>query len=884
MSLLDHVSAVLPAGFYYKTFMGPVGSWMLYEPFIRRAAGMGVAPADVDPDRYEKRYAHCDVLVVGGGPAGLMAALAAGRTGARVILCDEQPMFGGRLLGERTDVAGGPASAWIDAVIEELESLSAVELCGRTTAFGRYDHNLVGLMERTAAEGSATRQRLWLVRAREIVIAAGAIERPMVFGGNDRPGIMLASAAQTYVNRFSALPGRRAIVLTNNDSAYVAARDLIAAGIDIPVLVDLRPQLPPAAAALQDSGVECLADRAVVSTAGRRALDSVELSALSDDGTGTIGTLRTVDADLLCVSGGWSPTVHLYCQAGGKLTYDPDLAALVPRDDLPGLRIAGAARGDFALADCLLTGATAGTRAAACAGFGDGVVPTPPAVPNETQASPRPLWVLPAGRRRQKRFVDLQNDVTVEDIELAVREGYRSVEHVKRYTTLGMGPDPGRTSNVNGLGILAAVLGRTIDRVGTTTFRPPYAPVTMGALAGREVGRRLRPIRRSPLHEWHVGSEAVMRTAGLWLRPHHYPLSGETAQEAINREARNVRENVGLVDVSTLGRIDIQGSDVAVLLDRVYVNGWTSLEVGKVRYGVMLREDGMVFDDGTTARLADNHFVMTTTTAQAGPVMATLEYWLQVAWPELDVSVVSVTDQWAVMAIAGPNSRRVLESVSSDFDLSNAAFPFMAWRRGRLAGLDATVFRISFSGELAYEVAVPAGAGAALWRALLEAGRSHGMMPYGTEALTVLRVEKGHFVMGPEADGRVTLEDLGLSRLQSRKKDYVGRLALSRPAMVATGRRQLVGLLSSDGAASIPAGAQIVDQPAASPPVQMLGHVTTAVFSPNLNRPIALAMVAGGRDRHGQTLFARAPLNDETVAVTVTGSIFVDPDGARLRG
>ena len=878
------LSPLFPAGFYYKTFMGPRGAWMFYERYIRKAAGLGIAPQAPDPDHYEKRHAHCDVLVVGGGPAGLAAALAAGRTGARVVLADETAAFGGQLKREHIPIDGRPPLEWVGRAMSELQDLPNVTLLSRTTAFGYYDHNLLALAERVADHVPepppyTPRGRLWLVRARQVVLATGAIERPLVFADNDRPGVMLAAAAHAYASQFAVRPGSRAVVFTNHDDAYRTALDLAQIGVRVAAMVDVRPVASgPLAARVRAKEIEILAGHAVVAARAGRTVHGVELRALEESGAPR-GDARIIACDLVCVSGGWSPSVHLHSQSGGRLAYDTAIAAFVPSTPKQAARSAGAARGRFSLAACLADGFEAGAAAARDAGFGRAGAPPAPWVEDEAEAALQPLWVLPA-HRKGKRFVDIQDDVTADDIGLAAREGYLSVEHLKRYTTLGMGTDQGKTSNLNGLAIMARLRGQPIPAVGTTTFRPPYTPVTFGVFAGRETGRAFAPIRRSPMHDWHEEQGAVFVEAGLWLRPRYYPRAGEGMREATAREAKHVREAVGLADVSTLGKIDVQGPDAAEFLNRVYVNGWKTLAVGRARYGLMLREDGIVFDDGTTSRVGEQRYFMTTTTANAAKVLTHLEYYLQVVWPELRVQVTSVTEEWAAMALAGPRSRAVLAELA-DIDVSDGGLPFMGVRDCRIAGVPGRVFRISFSGELAYEINVPADWGCSVWGELMGAGNEYGIIAYGMEAMGVLRIEKGH-VAGPEINGQTTSHDLGLGHLVSSKKEFIGRALLARPGLADPTRPRLVGLVPKDGRTRIHAGAQIVA--AASGKGPALGHVTSAAFSPALGRPIALALVSGGLERKGETLHAAFPLRGEVVPVAVTDSVFVDPEGKRLRG
>jgi heterotetrameric sarcosine oxidase alpha subunit len=880
------LSPIFPAGFYYKTFMWPAGKWPLYEKYIRKAAGLGAAPREPDPDRYEKCYLHCDVLVVGGGPAGLAAALAAGRTGARVLIVDETAGWGGQLKRERMTIDGKPALDWVGSAVAELEALPEVSAFLRTTAFGYYDHNLIALAERVSdhlAEPAPyqPRGRLWLVRARQVIIAGGAVERPLVFPGNDKPGVMLANAARAYANQFAVRAGRSAVIFTNQDDAYRSALDLAEAGIAVAAVVDAREDASgPLVARVRAGGIEVLSGHAVAAANGGRRVGSVNVRAL--DGRGEpAGQTRTIACDLLGVSGGWSPSVHLHTQSGGKIAYRESIAAFVPDAPKQATRSAGAARGAFSLAACLADGFEAGARAAHDADCGSGAVPPSPSVGEEREAAIRPIWVVgsPSGGKG-KRFVDIQDDVTAEDVGLAAREGYRSVEHLKRYTTLGMGTDQGKTSNVNGLAIMAQLRGEAVPAVGTTTFRPPYTPVTFGIMVGRETGKRFAATRRTPLHEWHDEQGAVFVDAGLWLRPRYYPRAGEDMRAASAREAKHVREAVGLVDVGTLGKIDLQGPDAAALLNRVYVNGWSTLPIGKARYGVMLREDGMVFDDGTTSRVGEHRYFMTTTTANAAKVLSHVEYYLQVVWPELRVHVTSVTEEWAAMALAGPRSRAVLAKLV-DIDVGDGALPFMAVADCRIAGVPARIFRISFSGELAYEINVPADWGRAVWELAMETGRAENIIAYGTEAMGTLRIEKGH-VAGGELNGQTTPHDLGLGHLVSTKKDFIGRTLLQRPALQDPNRPKLAGLVPVDGRTRVRSGAQIVE--AASGKGPAIGHVTSAATSPTLGHPIALGLVPHGVERMGETLYASYPLRGEVVPVRVSDTVFVDPEGRRLRG
>ena len=887
MGINNALSALLPAGFYYKTFMWPAKFWPTYERYIRRAAGMGIAARLPDPDSYAHRHAHCDVMVIGGGPAGLAATLAAGRAGARVILVDERPAPGGALRFERYTIDGRPADQWVRRVLDELARLREVQVLARTTAFGYFDCNTVGLLERVADHmpeppPDTPRQRLWLVRARRVVLATGAIERPLVFAGNDLPGTMLASAARRYANEFGVCAGTRPVIFTNNDDAYRTAHALRRAGIAVVAIVDARREPSPALlGAAQSAGIEVLPGSVVRRALGRGSVSAVEIVA-RDLAESDAVSARRIDCDLLCVSGGWNPTVHLHSQAGGRVTYDEALTTFVPGDARQPVTSAGAARGSLGLQACLTEGVAAGSDAAAAAGLSGPRSAAPRADAEETHGI-EPLWLVPKPRGRgSKRFVDLQNDVTLEDIALAHRESFHSVEHLKRYTTLGMGTDQGKTSNVNGLAILAGIRGEPIPAVGTTTFRPPYTPIALGAIAGPHVGTHFDPTRRTPLHDWHLAHGAQMMEAGQWLRPRAYLRPGESFHAAWIREVDMVRKAVGLADVSTLGKIDIQGPDAIELIERVYCNGFRNLAVGKARYGLMLREDGIVFDDGTTSRLGEHRYYMTTTTANAGKVLAHLERLLQVDWPELRAVASSTTDQWAQIACAGPQSRAMLARAATGIDMSNEAFPMLGVRDGEVAGVPVRVFRVSYSGELAYEIAAPADAGVAVWEALLAAGADSGIAPYGLEAMGALRIEKGH-VAGPEINGQTTAADLGLGRLVSARKSFIGRRLLARPAIADESRPRLVGLVPRDGRAAIRAGAQLVPE-GATLPVASLGHVTSTTYSPTLGHPLALALLGDGARRMGSIIVAASPLSGEAVPVRVVAPNFYDPEGERQRG
>ncbi|HEX6795029.1 MAG TPA: sarcosine oxidase subunit alpha family protein [Casimicrobiaceae bacterium] len=896
MAVSGMFGRLMPAGFYYKTFMWPKSLWMKYEHYIRKASGLGVAPTLPDADRYDKMNAHCDVLVVGGGPAGLAAALAAGRSGARVVLVDEQNEFGGSLLQTANATATAvscaiddiSALAWVERTVNELAGLPEVRMLSRSTAFGYHDQNFLTVNQRLTDHlppnrRNGTRERVWRIRAKQVVLATGAIERPLVFENNDRPGIMLASAVAAYLNRYAVRPGTRAVLFTNNDSAYQSALDLAAAGIPVAAVVDSRPDPRGALPSrVREAGIEIIDNSVIANARGTRRVRAVEVAALAADGERITAPARTIACDIVGVSGGWSPVVHLHAQSGGRPRYDELRACYVPGGSVQDERSVGACNGSFQLHECVREGLDAGAEAARRTGHGHGTPVQAAAIAVTTEEPIKPLWLVPSAKagNRGKQFVDLQNDVVASDIELAAREGYHSIEHVKRYTALGFGTDQGKLGNINGMAILARALRNDIPSTGTTTFRPNYTPVTFGAIAGRDLGDMFEPIRKTALHQWHEQHGAVFENVGQWKRAWYYPKAGETMHEAVNRECLATRNGVSIMDASTLGKIDIQGSDAATFLDLVYTNSWSKLAVGRCRYGLMLDENGMAMDDGVTTRLAENHYLMTTTTGGAARVMAWLERWLQTEWPHLKVRLTSVTDHWATAAVVGPNSRRVVQTVCPDIDFSGVAFPFMSYRDGTAAGIPARVMRISFSGELAYEVNVSANDALHVWKALIAAGEPYDITPYGTEAMHVLRAEKGFIIIGQDTDGSVTPVDLGMQWIIAKGKDFIGRRSLARADTAREGRKQLVGLLAENAGDVLPEGAAVVEDAKAPTPVPMLGHVTSSYFSACLERSIALALVKDGTQRMGKTV--HIPLPDGTVTRAVVASpVFIDPDGAR---
>ncbi|MBN8994036.1 MAG: sarcosine oxidase subunit alpha family protein [Rhizobiales bacterium] len=897
----DLLSPLFPAGFYYKTFKWPRSFWAkVYEPAIRRSAGLGRAPKAPDPDRYAQLYAHCDVLVIGGGPTGIAAALAAAEAGARVILCDEQPEFGGSLLHDPgATIDGKAATEWIAESLAALGRRDAVVL-PRTTGFGYFAHNFVGLAERItdhlAAPGARQpRERLWQVRAKEVVLAAGAIERPLAFPQNDRPGIMLAEAARTYLNRYGVRPGTRAVVITDGDSAYRAALDLAAAGIAIAAIADTRAAPPgPLVDAARAAGIVVHPATTIIGTEGRRRVHSARLAPVGG------GPEDHVSCDLILMSGGWTPAVHLFSQSRGKLRYDEALGAFVPGTSAQRERSAGGCRGTYELDACIGEGHAAGREAAAAARRSPAVSAT---VSGDAPAAPLPggerssqpgdaergrdvagEGALPRRKIPKRAFVDFQNDVTVKDLALALREGFRSIEHVKRYTTTGMATDQGKTSNMTALEFVATSLGKAVPAVGTTTFRQPYTPVTFGVIAGAARGDLFEPVRRTPIHSWAAENGAVFEDVGLWKRAWYFPKAGEDMHEAVARECRAVREGAGIFDASTLGKIEVVGPDAAEFMNRLYTNAWTKLEPGRCRYGLMLTEAGFIMDDGVVGRLAPDRFHVTTTTGGAPRVLHHMEDYLQTEFPDLKVWLTSTTEQWAVIAVQGPKARDVIVSLVDGIDIARDAMPHMSVRLGKVAGVPARLFRVSFTGELGFEINVPARHGRAVWEAVHAAGQAHGIAPYGTETMHVLRAEKGYIIVGQESDGTVIPADLGLDGMIGKTKpDFVGKRSLARPDMQLADRKQLVGLLATDPKVTLEEGAQVVEDPNAPVPMRMLGHVTSSYASAALGRSIALALVSGGRARKGMKLFVPA-LDGTAQEATVTDPVFYDPEGKRLDG
>ncbi|KID12317.1 sarcosine oxidase subunit alpha family protein [Ponticoccus alexandrii] len=872
MSVNDRLSSFFAAGFYYKTFMWPAAFWeKLYEPMIRRAAGLGSLSLKDDPDSYDKGFLHCDLLIVGAGPAGLAAALTAGNAGLRVVLADEDFTMGGRLNAESFALGDQAGHAWAAETVARLQAMPNVRVMARTTVQGAFDHGVYGAVERVSdhlavPQAGQPRQILWRIYAKRCLLTAGAIERPIAFENNDRPGIMLAGALRAYVNRWAAAPARRVAIFTNNDDGHRTALDLKAKSVEVAAVIDTRPGQGHA-------DYEVLHGE-IMDTAGRRGLTGVTVR-LADGGT------RTLDCGALGVSGGWNPNLGLTCHQRGRPSWDEGIAAFVPGDTLPGgMSVAGAARGLFSTHAALTSGAEAATRIASDLGH-DATAPDLPRA-EDAPVNITAFWHV---RDAKRAWIDQQNDVTAKDVKLAHQENFVSVEHLKRYTTLGMATDQGKTSNMGGLAIMAEIAGKGIPQVGTTIYRPPFTPIAMGTLAGRSRGKDFRPVRKTPSHVYAEEQGAVFVEVGNWLRAQWFPRKGETEwRQSVDREVLQTRKSVGICDVTTLGKIDVQGADAAEFLNRIYCNAFAKLAVGRTRYGLMLREDGIAMDDGTAARLAEDHFVVTTTTANAVGVYRHMEFVRQCLFPDMDVQLISTTEAWAQFSVAGPNARKLLQKVvDPEFDISNEGFPFMACGEITVCGgLRARLFRISFSGELAYEIAVPTRYGDALIRRLMREGREFDAVVYGTEALGVMRIEKGH-AAGNELNGTTTALNLGMGRMVSAKKDSIGAVLSRREGLNEEDALKLVGFKPVDPSRKVPAGSHLMTRGDPVDAAHDQGYVTSACYSPNLGHHIAIGYLKSGDTRLGETVRLVSPLTGLDHEVEVVSAHFVDPEGERLR-
>lgn len=875
----NYAARFLPAGFYYKTFMFPRFAWKhVFEPIVRQSAGLGRVPQGPEVDRYEYAYAFCDLMIVGGGIAGLQAALVAGQAGKRVILAEQTAHWGGRAPVDGDVIDGKPADAWVKDTVQALEKLPNVTLRLRCMASGVYDHGYVLADEKVADHtpgDGRPRHRLWRIRAGKIISAQGAIERPLSFAGNDIPGVMLASAVRDYVVNFAVSPGDRTVVVTNNDDAYRTAIALKEAGLEVPVIIDARANvtgdLPARARAL---GIRVEAGRAVVKVKGGKRVTGVSIGLQAGEGA----VLEEIACDAVAMSGGWSPVVHLWSHCGGKLTWDEAQAHFRPDAARPPTGADGAAMvAVVGSANGYLTASAALADVAAQMG---GEVVKASAAP---EAAMEAVWIMPQGAGpalKMKMWLDYQNDVKVSDVQLAAREGYTSVEHTKRYTTLGMATDQGKLSNINGLAVLAGALNDKIPNVGTTTFRPPYTPVPFGALAGESRGEIFQPLRKSPIHGWHEAQGAYLEPVGLWRRAYCYPRGGETHEQAVNREILNARANVGMLDASTLGKIIVKGPDAGRFLDMLYTNVMSNLGIGKCRYGLMCNEQGFLSDDGVVIRLSEDSWLCHTTTGGADRIHGWMEDWLQCEWWDWKVYTANVTEEYAQIAVAGPNARKVLEKLGG-MDVSRETLPFMAFADGTLGGLPVRVHRISFSGELSYEIATPASHGLALWEALIEAGAEFGVMPYGTEAMHIMRAEKGFIMIGDETDGTVIPQDLNLGWAISKKKpDYLGKRGQERTHLASPDRWKLAGFETLDGGV-IPDGSYIIAEGHnGNGQRNTQGRVTSTYFSPTLKKGIAMGLIKGGMDRLGDVVEFNT-LTSATVKARVVDPVFYDKDGEK---
>ena len=884
----NFLSPLLPAGFYYKTFMWPASFWEKYEYFIRKSAGLGKSPAAPDPDIYDHKYIHCDVLVIGGGISGIMAAKTAAQNGLNTLLVEEKPNLGGTTIyqnSEQHKINNQTSSIWLEKEIANLESLDNLEIKTRTSVAAFHGYNFLLARENLTDHlpikdrTNKVRQRLLKIRAKKVITATGSLERPLVFNNNDRPGILLSSAIKKYIDFYGVSCGENNVLFTNNDSAYETALSLFKKGIRVKAIVDIREQ--PSSKIIEEvesNGIKVYKEYTVVNTEGYKKINKISIMQLSKDGQSVIGSKIDLDCDCLGLSGGWTPAVHLFTQSGGKLRFRDEDQVFIP-NHYPSKQISiGSCNGDFELDEIL------------------NLIPTQLknfleiekteyenlSIEISKNLSKRNIWLLPSDKvlGKTKPFVDYQNDATAKDIKLALREGFRSIEHVKRYTTTGMGTDQGKLGNMHALGIIAETAGVKMGELGTTTFRPPYTPLSFGTIVGRNVGEYFDIFRKTPIHEWHVKNNAEFENVGQWKRAWYYPKTTEDMHQAVQRESKAARESAGILDASTLGKIDIQGTDASEFLNRVYTNAWSKLGIGKCRYGLMLHEDGMVYDDGVTTRLDENHYIMTTTTGGAANVMSKLEDYLQTEWPELDVYLTSVTDHFATISVCGPNSKKIVSKVIPDLDLSDENFPHMSFKNAKIDKVKCRVMRISFTGEHSYEINIQANFGKSVWEKCMEAGKEFNITPYGTETMHLLRAEKGFIIVGQDTDATMTPIDLQMDWIVSKKKyDFIGKRSLYRSDTIREDRKQLVGLITDDPKIVLEEGAQIVED-TNQKPIEMLGHVTSSYYSPNLNKSIALAVVRGGKNMMGKKLFI--PMENKTISVTVADPVFLDKENKRL--
>ena len=880
-SINDFLSPFFPAGFYYKTFMWPPKFWEKYEFFIRRAAGLGKSPKEDDPDKYEHFHYHCDLLIIGGGISGLYAAELAAKANLKVLLVEEKSHLGGEI--NISETIENVSEKIFNAIHSSLIKYNNVKIVTETSVFAYMHHNY--LLACQKINNKNVRQIIWKIRAKKVILATGSIERPLTFNNNDRPGIMLSHSAKYYVNKNINF-GKNIVLFTNNDYAYSAAVDFKKLNSSTKVtVVDLRNNskgdLVEQAKSL---GINILFNHIITNTKGRKKINEIFVHKIDKKNNKIIDSYGKIPCDLLCISGGWNPRVHLFTQSRGKLIFRESDSTFIPNKSFQEEISIGACNGTFALDKILEE--THFKIAKLLSNFGKKVEKEEYInlfkVKKIFYDKTKQLWIIPSNINfgKTKMFVDFQNDVTAKDIRLALREGYKSIEHVKRYTTTGMATDQGKTSNINALGIISEFTGIPIHELGTTTFRLPYTPISFGAIAGRNVKKFFDIERTTPIHQWHIENGAMFEDVGQWKRAWYYPKENESMYEAVNREVKTTRDGIGILDASTLGKIDIKGRDASEFLNRVYTNAWSKLEIGKCRYGLMLGDDGMVVDDGVTSRIDENHYLMTTTTGNAASVMSKLEDWLQTEWPELKVFLTSVTEQFATISINGPHSSKLMKKLCPDHDFSNKNFPHMSFQNIKIENVKCRIMRISFTGEICYEINVASSYAESLWKKCFAIGQEYNITPYGTEAMHVLRAEKGFIIVGQETDGSVTPVDLDMSWIVSKKKyDFIGKRALSRSDTIREDRKQLVGILTKDPNEILEEGAQLVEK-ITTPPMEMIGHISSSYFSPNLGRSIALGLVKEGKNKKGLKIYA--PMQNKTIEVEITSPIFIDPSNKKL--
>ena len=884
----NFLSPVLPAGFYYKTFMWPASFWEKYEYFIRKSAGLGKSPTKPDPDIYEHRYIHCDVLIIGAGISGVMAAKVAAKNGFKTLLIEEKNYLGGETIyqdSEHFKINNQTSGSWLDKEINEIKKIKNLEIKTRTSVAAFHGYNFLLARENLTdhlpieQRNGKTRQRLLKIRAKKVITATGSLERPLIFDNNDRPGILLSSAINKYASLFGVVCGEKNILFTNNDSAYETAANLFRKGISIEAIIDNREEIDSKLIKESEkNNIKIYKGYTIVDTYGYKRINKISIMQLSKDGQKVIGSKISIPCDCLGISGGWTPSVHLFTQSGGKLKFRDDDQVFIP-NTYPSDQISiGSCNGDFTLDEILSNISKTLKEFLGVNKTGYENLE----VQSSFNKSKRNIWLLPSDKivGKTKSFVDFQNDATAKDIRLALREGFRSIEHVKRYTTTGMGTDQGKLGNMHALGIISEISGSKMGELGTTTFRPPYTPLTFGTIVGRNVGEYFDVYRKTPMHDWHVKNKAKFENVGQWKRAWYYPKNNESMHDAVQRESKAARDSAGILDASTLGKIDIQGTDASEFLNRVYTNAWSKLEIGKCRYGLMLNEDGMVYDDGVTTRLNENHYIMTTTTGGAATVLGKLEDYLQTEWPELDVYLTSVTDHYATISVCGPKSKKIISQVIPNLDLSDDNFPHMSFKNTKINEIKCRVMRISFTGEQSYEINVQANYGKSVWEKCMEAGKEFNITPYGTETMHLLRAEKGFIIVGQDTDATMTPIDLQMNWIVSKKKyDFIGKRSLYRSDTMRDDRKQLVGLLTENPDEVLEEGAQIVANFNKSP-VEMLGHVTSSYYSPNLKKSIALGFVRGGKNMMGQKLII--PMENKKINVTVADPVFLDKENKRL--